>query len=264
MFQMPGAGRAFRTSALAVAAFAAIAALSACAPVTNERLPDTIQDESSSPDRKLDQPTHANDSLPSAKSDESTDVDTDPTTSSDEAILAKYANLDRDHLIPRGLLATALNYYDSNLAQIRNKTYLAVIDFSLPSTKQRFWIITMATGDVFATTVAHGKGSDANNDGFAEKFSNVDGSLASSLGVYVTDNTYNGSNGLSLRIDGKSATNSNARSRAVVIHGAAYVQDREVQQGRSWGCPAVPQAYRDRIIGWLKGGSVLYIGLSAK
>jgi hypothetical protein len=178
--------------------------------------------------------------------------------------LARYSNLDPNHQVPRNLLATALKYFDDHAASIKNKDYISVIDFSLPSTKHRFWIINMKTGDVFGTTVAHGKNSDKNNDGYADAFSNAPNSDMSSLGVYMTAETYSGKHGLSLRLDGKSATNSNVRARAVVVHGADYVQDKEVRQGRSWGCPAVPMAYRDKIIGWLKNGSVIYAGLSAK
>ncbi len=253
----------YRISLFAASCLAAVAlALSGCSPATSEKLADDTRDEAtgSAPDRALDKsPSHLNDQVPDATSN----VD-GPEKASDSGILAKYANLDPQHLIPRNLLAAALTYYDANLAVIRNKAYVSVIDFSLPSSKQRFWIINMTSGTVFSTTVAHGRGSDANNDGYADKFSNVDNSLASSLGIYLTDDTYKGSNGLSLRLDGKSPTNSNARARQVVIHGASYVQDREVNQGRSWGCPAVPQAYRDRIIGWLKGGSVLYANQSTK
>jgi hypothetical protein len=110
--------------------------------------------------------------------------------------------------------------------------------------------------------VAHGSGSDKANDGYAEKFSNVSGSNASSLGFYMTAETYNGKHGLSLRLDGLSSTNSNVRARAVVIHGASYVSDSDIKAGRSWGCPAVSMASKDKVIKMLKGGSIIYAGLS--
>ncbi|MCP5916770.1 murein L,D-transpeptidase catalytic domain family protein, partial [Klebsiella pneumoniae] len=75
----------------------------------------------------------------------------------------------------------------------------------------RFFIVDMNSGSVWPLHVAHGKGSDSNHDGYAEKFSNTSGSNASSLGYYITAETYNGSNGYSLRLDGMSSTNSNAR-----------------------------------------------------
>ncbi len=256
--------RATRTSKGPAALFSSAAlmmvmALSACAPATNVSLPDDPTDESSAPDRfGAENPAADDVDQPGADATEGKDI------SAEASILDRYPNLDKGRLIPRNLLATALTYYEANASKLKNKDYLTVIDMSLPSTKRRMWIVNMDDGSVFPTTVAHGKGSDANHDGYAEKFSNASGSNATSLGVYVTAETYNGSNGFSLRLDGKSSTNSNARKRAVVVHGASYVEDKEVKQGRSWGCPAVPNAYRTKVINWIKGGSVLYIGLSAK
>src|SRR5690606_28831407 len=111
-----------------------------------------------------------------------------------------------------------------------------------PSNKKRLHVINMSTGAGWSLHVAHGKGSDKNHDAYAERFSNTSGSNASSLGAYLTAETYSGSNGYSLRLDGLSTTNSNARRRAVVVHGASYVKDSNVKQGRSWGCPAVSKA----------------------
>jgi hypothetical protein len=175
-----------------------------------------------------------------------------------EDLLNKYSHLDPYHLVPTDLLKEAVIYFDQHLSMIKNKNYLSVIDFSKSSTQQRFFIIDMKTGAVQRTTVAHGKGSDLDNDGIAEKFSNLAGSNESSLGFYLTAETYYGSHGLSLRLDGLSTTNSNARARAIVIHGATYVLNQEVRQGRSWGCPAIPMDLRDQIITMLKDGSLIY------
>jgi hypothetical protein len=172
-------------------------------------------------------------------------------------ILASHGNVDPTGLIPKNLLSKALAYYDRNQATIPNKAYLSVIDFAKPSNKHRLFIIEMKTGKVWALPVAHGKGSDLNNDGIAERFSNVSGSESSSLGVYRTAETYIGHNDLSLRLDGLSATNSNVRARDIVVHGASYVKDIDMKQGRSWGCPAVPLEVRDKVIGLLKGGSII-------
>ena len=119
------------------------------------------------------------------------------------------------------------------------------------------YVIDMVSGAVTAYFAAHGKGSDSNNDGFAEKFSNTEGSLMTSLGFYLTDVTYQGSNGLSLRLRGLQSTNSNAYSRAIVMHGADYVNSSSV--GRSWGCPAIERKYVNTLIPALKGKSLLYI-----
>lgn len=185
---------------------------------------------------------------------------TPPTPNERAAILKLYDYVDPTRLIPDRHLEEAILYYHKNKATLKNPSVLSVIDFSQSSTKKRFFIIDMATGKVWNIHVAHGKGSDANHDGFAESFSNVSGSNASSLGFYKTAETYQGSHGLSLRLDGLSVTNSNARARAVVIHGASYVQDTSVIQGRSWGCPAVSMANYQKVINLLKGGSLIYAG----
>ena len=115
----------------------------------------------------------------------------------------------------------------------------------------------METGSVWNIHVSHGKGSDSNHDGLAEKFSNVSGSNASSLGFYKTAETYQGKHGYSLRLDGLSETNSKARPRAIVVHGADYVKDKEVIQGRSWGCPAVSRMHSKKVIDLIKNGSLI-------
>lgn len=178
--------------------------------------------------------------------------------SAQAGILAKYDHLDPQHVVPTSALAKALTYYDANKSTFKNKNYISLIDFSKSSRNKRFFIIDMNSGSVWAITVAHGKGSDSNHDGFAERFSNVSGSNASSLGYYKTAETYTGSNGYSLKLDGLSSTNSRARARAIVIHGASYVKDASVIQGRSWGCPAVSMANRTKVINALKGGSLIY------
>ncbi len=194
--------------------------------------------------------------LPSAD-----DQNSDPTDTS--KMLDKYQYLDPNHEVPTDLLQAALTYYDANLSKITNKNYLSVIDFAQKSTKKRFFIIDMKTGKVWAIHTAHGAGSDSNHDGFAEKFSNVSGSNASSLGFYKAAETYSGSHGFSMRLDGLSSTNSKARARAIVVHAADYVQESAVIQGRSWGCPAVAPQNRDKVISLLKGGSIIYAGLSS-
>lgn len=181
---------------------------------------------------------------------------------SEEAqILTKYDYVDPQHLIRDSLIKEALIFYEKRSDLINNKSYLSVIDFSLSSKFARFFIIDMKSGAVWAIHTAHGKGSDANSDGVAESFSNSSGSDASSLGYYLTAETYFGKHGLSLRLDGISDSNSNVRARGVVIHGADYVQESNIIQGRSWGCPAVTMANRDRVVNSLKGGSLIYAGV---
>lgn len=247
---------------------AAFVFLAACAP-TGERLPDDPTNEQTPvgdgglgmiPEEPGPTPTTQ---APSEAWPVAPTVFTEPnyTEKQKVAVLAEYNNIDPTKTVPTSLLEKAILYYHFNKALVNNKSYLAVLDFSKSSTKKRFFIINMSTGAVWAVHVAHGKGSDADHDGFAEKFSNVANSNSSSLGVYLGAEIYSGAHGASLRLDGLSSTNSNARARAIVIHAADYVQDREVIQGRSWGCPAVSAANRDRVINSLKDGALIYTGL---
>ncbi len=139
---------------------------------------------------------------------------------------------------------------------------LSIVDFSLPSTEKRLWILDMETNEVlYHTYVSHGKNTGGN---MATNFSNTPNSLQSSLGFYVTAETYYGKNGLSLFIDGmEEGFNSNARERYVVIHGADYAKEESIERlgrlGRSYGCPAVPSEVSKEIINKIKGGSALFI-----
>jgi hypothetical protein len=178
-------------------------------------------------------------------------------------ILSKYGHLDPKHQVPDKLLEKAILFFDRNYNRLGNHQYLAVIDFSKRSTESRFFIVNVQTGGVTAIHVAHGKGTDPEHDGWANPklFSNTSGSLKSSLGFYLTESTYHGGHGLSLRLIGLSTTNSKAYSRAIVLHGATYVKEASVIQGRSYGCPAVSMSLRDKVVGILKGGAVIYAGL---
>ena len=114
---------------------------------------------------------------------------------------------------------------------------------------------------LFNTLVAHGRNSGTL---WANAFSNNASSLKSSPGFYITAETYMGDNGYSLRLDGKEKNiNDNARSRDIVMHGAPYVDQSAVQSlgflGRSWGCPAVPEASHKEIINTIKEGTCLFI-----
>lgn len=145
--------------------------------------------------------------------------------------------------------------------KIKNKL-LSIVDFSLPSTEKRLWILDMESSKVlYHTYVSHGKNTGGN---MATKFSNTPNSLQSSLGFYVTAETYYGKNGLSLFIDGmEEKFNSKARERYVVIHGADYARESSIKRlgrlGRSYGCPAVPTEVSKEIINKIKGGSALFI-----
>jgi hypothetical protein len=138
---------------------------------------------------------------------------------------------------------------------------LAVIDYSMPSTQKRLWVFDLENPRVlYNEFVAHGAGSGEN---FARAFSNNDGSHQTSLGLFRTAETYTGHNGYSLRMDGlDKGFNDNARSRAIVMHGAWYVDASMVQKvgrlGRSQGCPAVRAQVAQEIIDTLKGGQFVF------
>lgn len=173
-------------------------------------------------------------------------------------ILQKYDYVDPGQLINRVPLSRALEYYDQNKSSIDNTDYLSVIDFSKHSNLRRFYVIDMRSGQVEAIKTSHGKNSDSNNDGYADKFSNTANSKMSSLGFYQAAETYIGKHGYSMRLDGLSSTNSNARSRAIVIHPADYVDEDGSWTGRSWGCPAIDPELSSRIIDYIKEGSIIY------
>jgi len=147
------------------------------------------------------------------------------------------------------------------------KEILTIIDFTLSSTQKRMWVLDMKNHTVlYNTLVAHGKNTGGE---FANKFSNKVNSLQSSLGFYVTGETYFGKNGLSMFIDGQEEKfNSNARDRYVVVHGADYATKDFVKRvgrlGRSYGCPAVPAGLTKDIIETIKDRSVLFIYSSDK
>jgi hypothetical protein len=138
---------------------------------------------------------------------------------------------------------------------------LAVIDFSLPSSQPRLWIFDLAEQRLLLRElVAHGQGSGGNR---ATRFSNVEGSHQSSIGLFRTAESYVGKHGYSLRMDGlEPGINDAARQRAIVIHGADYVApdwiDRQGRIGRSLGCPAVPRQVADQVVDSLKGGQFLF------
>jgi len=144
---------------------------------------------------------------------------------------------------------------------VKRRNLLAVIDYSLPSSEPRLFVFDLlARKLLFRELVAHGKNTGGDR---ASYFSNDSGSLASSLGLYVTADTYFGHNGYSLRLRGLEAgINDMAWDRAIVMHGASYVSSEAIKVlgrlGRSWGCPAVRAEIADKIIDTLRGGSAIF------
>ncbi|MGR5206178.1 murein L,D-transpeptidase catalytic domain family protein [Vibrio alfacsensis] len=143
----------------------------------------------------------------------------------------------------------------------RKKQVLTIIDYSKPSTEKRFYVVDLEKNKlIYNTYVSHGVNSGLKT---ATKFSNIVNSRKTSLGTFLTDTTYYGSNGYSLRLDGlTSGVNDKARERYIVVHGADYANPSFIKKngylGRSWGCPALPEHLSRQIIDTIKGGSVIY------
>lgn len=143
----------------------------------------------------------------------------------------------------------------------RKKSVLTIIDYSKPSTEKRFYVVDLDKKKlIYNTYVSHGVNSGKKT---ATQFSNVVNSRKTSLGTFLTDTTYYGSNGYSLRLDGlSSGLNDKARERYIVVHGADYANPSFIKKngylGRSWGCPALPEKLSREIIDTIKGGSVIY------
>lgn len=145
---------------------------------------------------------------------------------------------------------------------LSNSRYLTIINFELPSTVRRLWVIDLLNSKVVINDlVSHGRNTGEN---YAESFSNTPESFKSSLGFYVTGMPYIGKNDYSLRLLGlEDGFNDNALERGIVMHGADYVSHSYIRQnhrlGRSQGCPAVPQKIHKYLINLIQGGSCLFI-----
>jgi hypothetical protein len=146
--------------------------------------------------------------------------------------------------------------------KLNNDNIISIVDFSLPSTEKRLFVIDLENYKLlFNTYVAHGRNSGKE---YANHFSNSPHSHMSSLGFYVTLSTYYGDNGFSLRLEGEEkGINDNAESRAIVIHPADYVSEGTVKSlgylGRSNGCPALPKKVSAPIIKIIKDGSCFFV-----
>jgi hypothetical protein len=144
---------------------------------------------------------------------------------------------------------------------VASPSTLTVIDYSRPSTEPRMWVYDLHTHNLlYSELVAHGQGT---GDNYAKVFSNEEDTHRSSLGLFVTQDPYVGKNGYSLRLNGlDKGFNDHALERAIVIHGAPYVNPTLVKTqgrlGRSWGCPAVRPAIAHELIDHVKGGGVVF------
>jgi hypothetical protein len=174
-----------------------------------------------------------------------------------ESALRRAAPTLRPEALHAGLLAWSGLFTRGEVT----RRLLTVIDYGLPSTAHRLWVFDLAARRVlFHTLVAHGRNS---GEDLATSFSNEDGSLMTSLGAFVTGETYFGRNGYSLRLDGKEAgLNDRAQARTIVVHGAPYVSETFARRfgrlGRSHGCPALDPRIARPLIDRVKEGTVLY------
>jgi hypothetical protein len=190
-------------------------------------------------------------------SDYSPSVGSDWLSNEVSHIYAQASNIDQK------VLKLSLNAYkNARQRGLDGKQMLTIIDYSKPSTERRLWVVDVRTGKVlFNTWVSHGKNS---GDLMATSFSNQPGSLKSSIGVFLTDQPYMGHNGYSLRLSGLEAgINDHAFSRAIVVHGAWYVQPDVIKKygqiGRSWGCPAVNPKEAGPLINTIKNSTLVVV-----
>lgn len=169
--------------------------------------------------------------------------------------------LDPQGLIRPQLLNLALDAYEKHAGSRSSQGRMAIVDFSKPSSERRMFVVDLETGLVSAFLVAHGRGSDPDHDAIADTFSDAVGSHASSLGAYLVSEPYQGSHGLSIRLDGLDPSNKSARERAVVVHSQWYVTDKLAKTGRigrSWGCFVVDRSVIRQITKQLAHGGFLF------
>lgn len=143
-----------------------------------------------------------------------------------------------------------------------NDSIITIIDYTKPSTEERIFVIDVKHNKILSSSlVAHGKSTGIL---YAEHFSNTPSSHKSSLGFFITDKTYRGKHGYSLRIKGiEEGINDNAMKRAIVFHGASYVSSDYIEKygriGRSFGCPALPVDKNKEIIDLIKNNTCIFI-----
>ena len=169
---------------------------------------------------------------------------------------------------PATLLEEAKAALDAHAGTFVHRDRIGLADFSLASREPRFHIVDLASGRIERSyLVAHGSGSDPAGTGMLHRFSNEPGSYATSRGAYLTAGTYIGKYGRSQRLVGLDADNSLALDRAIVVHGAPYVDPdlipRQGRIGRSQGCFAFELASVGEVMAQLGEGRMIYAGRMA-
>lgn len=160
------------------------------------------------------------------------------------------------------LLARAKAALDEHKAAVPYRDRVALADFSTASRDLRFHIVDLISGVSNSYLVAHGKGSDPEHTGWLQRFSNDEGSLATSAGAYLTGEIYDGVHGAAMRLHGLDPANNNAEARAIVIHSADYVSEEHIatwgKLGRSEGCFVVARHMLPQVLGMLGPNRMLY------
>lgn len=192
---------------------------------------------------------------------------TTPTATPPKAqpsVAAQAAATPRITGVSQPLLERALAARDTHGRSIRQRDRIALVDFSAASYRSRLALIDLANGRVDKLLVAHGIGSDPGHTAFLQRFSNENGSEATCEGAFVTEDYYVGQHNRSQRLTGLDLTNSNALSRAIVIHAAWYANkdmlSKHGKLGRSQGCFAVGETELQRVFDHLGQGAMLYAG----
>ena len=161
--------------------------------------------------------------------------------------------------IPAGQADRLLNYIRNNEVFVKNKNYVTFVDFRQPSSKKRGLMINAENGSAYSFLVAHGINSGAKL--FATSFSNIIDSKQSSLGIFRVENDYYGTFGHSARVEGLERTNSNAKTRAIVIHPYSSVSEETIQNigmiGTTYGCFGLNPQASNYMVPLLKNGSLL-------
>ncbi len=172
--------------------------------------------------------------------------------------------IDPNAMIRKPLLERAIASWQNHAERIRRAEMMVVVDYARHSSQPRLYLVNMQSGRVAAYHVAHGRGSDADHDGWLDGYSNTVGSNANSRGAYVGAERYWGKHGQSLRLEGLEADNSNARDRAIVLHAQPrYVSAQFLGQhgklGRSNGCLVVYKDALETVMSALELGAFLFV-----
>jgi hypothetical protein len=167
-----------------------------------------------------------------------------------------------DPVLDPRMVARARAAFDRHRASLDHIDVVGIADYTKPSADPRFYLLDTNSGRVTRHLVAHGRGSDPEHTGFVQRFSNQPGSEASSNGAYVTGEYYPGHYGRAMRVRGLDSSNSNAESRAIVVHSAWYAEPGVLASmgrlGRSEGCFALSYASLQEVLERLGPGRFLY------